>query len=186
MDETTFGFSRKVLDRAFVIEFSTVDLAALGGTDGETPATSNWAPATWRQPATSLANHPRRNEQVVRDIIEILSRVNGVLEAGQLQFGYRVRDEIVMFCLNAQECSEAFTTSEMGTVDPLDLAIAMKVLPRIQGAGTTIRKILDGLHAWASPPSSDDGTATGFPFCDERVNLMLTRLSESGFASYWL
>ncbi|HEY0770505.1 MAG TPA: AAA family ATPase, partial [Sphingobacteriaceae bacterium] len=30
MDETTYGFSKKVLDRAFVIEFSTVDLSAIG------------------------------------------------------------------------------------------------------------------------------------------------------------
>ena len=94
-------------------------------------------------------------------MIDTLIQVNDVLEQGQLQFGYRVRDEIVMFCLAAQECLGSFTTSAPGSVDPLDLAIAMKVLPRIQGGGEAIRKVLEGLQAWASPDAAaeEDGAA---------------------------
>lgn len=191
MDETTYGFSKKVLDRAFVIEFSTVDLSAIGEvTEDQTP--ESWASDDWRPAATALASHPSRNTADVQQMIETLTRVNEILKEGQLQFGYRVRDEIVMFCLAAQQCLDSFTTADTGTVDTLDLAIAMKVLPRIQGGGVTVRRILEGLEAWASSDSAGDtgepgtGENINFPFCAERLALMTRRLKESGFTSYWL
>lgn len=188
MDETTHGFSRKVLDRAFVIEFSDVDLAAVGAIS-KNPKSEPWLSYDWRAAALTLAEHPARNAPEVSQIIETLITINKALTPGQLQVGYRVRDEIVMFCLAAQESSDSFTTSNAGTVDPLDIAIAMKILPRIQGGGQTIRAILKALQEWAAPESDNDGTAAarkGFPFCAERISIMNRRLKESGFTSYWL
>lgn len=119
MDETTYGFSRKVLDRAFVIEFSTIDLSVIGEVAEEPAQPTLWSSADWRAVATSLAAHPDRGADEVGQMIETLTRVNDVLEQGQLQVGYRVRDEIVMFCLAARQCSDSFTTANAGTVDPL-------------------------------------------------------------------
>jgi 5-methylcytosine-specific restriction endonuclease McrBC GTP-binding regulatory subunit McrB len=191
MDETTYGFSKKVLDRAFVIEFSSVDLSEIGEISERHPA--QWPFEFWRPSALSLSGHPNRDSEEVGHIIETLTEINSILAQGQLQFGYRVRDEIAMFCLAAQQCADAFTTSEAGTVDPLDLAIAMKVLPRIQGGGETIRKVLAELQAWATPtsgagPGQEAGIEEkpGFPFCAARVDLMLRRWHEGGFANYWL
>jgi hypothetical protein len=190
MDETTYGFSRKVLDRAFVIEFSTIDLTAISEVT-EAPILEPWTSADWRALATSLAAHPARSGMDVQQMIETLTRVNKILEQGQLQFGYRVRDEIVLFCLAAQQCSDSFTTTSMGPVAPLDLAITMKVLPRIQGSGATVRRVLEGLKAWASPDttgtSDEPGTGENIVFrsCADRLTLMIDRL-DSGFASYWL
>lgn len=192
MDETTFGFSRKVLDRAFVIEFSSVDLSVIGIASGEPVLPDPWSSSDWRPAALSLASHPSRESSLVEQTVETLTHINEVLEQGQLQFGYRTRDEIVMFCLAAQQCPESFITTSMGTVNPLDLAIAMKVLPRIQGGGVIIRKVLEGLKAWATPTrgptadSSPEGETIGFPFCADRIELMLRRLSDAGFTSYWL
>lgn len=193
MDETTHGFSRKVLDRAFVIEFSAVDLSNIGSVDGSQQTPGKWTSDDWRPASLTLAGHDRRGDPRVTEVVDTLRRVNEVLEAGQLQFGYRVRDEIALFCLAAQSCSESFTTTGMGTVDPLDLAIAMKVLPRIQGSGPTVRSVLDGLGTWAGGRNVDtddsdvQGTSgTGFPQCSQRINLMSHRLRELGFASYWL
>lgn len=191
MDETTHGFSRKVLDRSFVIEFSTVDLSVIGALT-ETEATAGWDTADWRVAARALAAHPQRASAEVQRIIETLIKVNQILEQGQLQFGYRVRDEITMFCLSAQQCADSFTTSSAGTVDPLDMAIAMKVLPRIQGGGGTVRRVLDDLMSWASPSQTaaadepGEGRNVGFPFCADRIALMLRRLKESGFTNFWL
>lgn len=191
MDETTYGFSKKVLDRAFVIEFSTVDLSAVGEFTTESRP-ELWMSADWRVAATNLAAHPERGTANIRQMIETLIRVNTILQRGQLQFGYRVRDEIVMFCLTAQQCLEAFTTVSTGTVDPLDLAIAMKVLPRIQGGGPTVRRILEDLAAWATPDTSEIADEPGvgenvsFSFCADRIALMLRRLAESGFTNYWM
>lgn len=185
MDETTHGFSRRVLDRAFVIELSQVDLAAVGALS-EPPEIAPWSSAVWAPPALSLADHPGRNSQSVRQIIETLITVNRILECGQLQFGYRVRDEVSMFCLAALDSPESFITASAGTVDPLDIAIAMKILPRIQGSGATVRTILEELLAWAAQRDEAETSHSGFPFCADRLRLMLRRLNESGFASYWL
>lgn len=191
MDETTYGFSKKVLDRAFVIEFSKVELEDIGEAAEQAELKSRWPIDLWKPAALSLSAHPKRGSAEVGQIIDTLTEINDILEQGQLQFGYRVRDEIVMFCLAAQECLGSFITADAGPVYPLDLAIAMKVLPRIQGGGETIRMVLEGLQAWASsaateiegePPSDEK---TGFPFCLIRVEMMLRRWRESGFASYW-
>lgn len=186
MDETTHGFSRKVLDRAFVIEFSSVDLTAVGEPSSEEVANETWQASDWAVRSTMLAHHPQRGVRAVEEIIGTLVTVNEALALGQLQFGYRVRDEITMFCLEAQECLDLFTTSDQGTVDPLDLAVAMKVLPRIQGGGATTGRVLDALYSWAAPTARQGESAPGFPFCAERLSLMRTRLKDLGFASYWL
>jgi 5-methylcytosine-specific restriction protein B len=75
MDETTYPFSDKVLDRAFTFEFWDVDLAA------------------WREHAKTRAS------------VAILDRVHPVLEAFSLalkparrHFGYRTCDEVLGFC----------------------------------------------------------------------------------------
>ena len=192
MDETTFGFSKKVLDRAFVIEFSTVDLSSIGSTDVEQLTTERWPSQKWQPAALRLSNHPDRENPEVNRVITALSSVNEALTAAQLQVGYRVRDEVAMFCLAAEKCPEQFATTESGTVDPLDVAIAMKVLPRIQGSGPAIRSVLDSLLLWAAPDapahegSFGTGRFTGFPFCEKRLKLMQSRLKESGFANFWI
>lgn len=191
MDETTFGFSKKVLDRAFVIEFSSIDLSAMGEIKEHT-VSSAWGSEDWRVAAYNLASHPNREAAEVQQMIEVLTRVNDILKLGQLQFGYRVRDEIIMFCLAARQCAESFTTTMTGNVDPMDLAIAMKILPRIQGGGTTIERVLEALKSWASPDDKraaevpGTGENIGFPFCADRIAMMLRRLKESGFTTYWM
>jgi hypothetical protein len=180
MDETTFGFSRKVLDRSFVIEFATVELGVVGDKSAEVREPHPWPVQWWRSPSLTLAGHPDRADSVVRDCIGALSTINEHLAIAQLQVGYRVRDEVAMFCLHAQPYVELFVTRDEEPVDPLDLAITMKVLPRIQGGGPTIRRVLAKLSEWATT-----GTPA-FPMSAARIDIMQQRLDENGYASYWL
>ena len=184
MDETTHGFSRKVLDRAFVIEFSDIDLSQLGSAPRDVEA-NLWAASDWRQQQLTLAEHPDRSGPIVSDVITVLSAVNQALEHAQLQVGYRVRDEIALFCLNAQGCPSSFRALDAGAVDTLDLAIAMKILPRIQGGGAPLDAVLGGLAEWAATTTSPSGALRAFPFCQERIALMRERL-KGGFTSFWL
>jgi hypothetical protein len=80
----------------------------------------------------------------------------------------------------------------------------MKVLPRLQGGGATIRRVLKELLTWAEGPSAASGSDSAdepeadvapaeeesagdrFPLCAERLRLMISRHDESGFTSYWL
>lgn len=184
MDETTFGFSRKVLDRAFVIEFSDIDLSRVGdGDDLTVVAPLHWSAESWRRTAATLAQHPDRHDSAVAHIIATLEDINHLLAECQLQFGYRVRDEIALFCFASQAVEDAFQTMDGGTIGALDLAISMKVLPRIQGSGVSMTRLLDQLNAWAQPESGD---SSAFPVSGQRIDLMRKRLSETGFTNYWI
>ncbi|MEN4400283.1 AAA family ATPase [Mycolicibacterium fortuitum] len=191
MDETTHGFSRKVLDRAFVIEFSDIDLNAVP--ERTHPQVVPWPLQNWRQEFASLGEFPKADDAVVLNVIGTLNAVNEYLTPAQLQVGYRIRDEVALFCANAQANSDTFTSMDGQPVEPLDLAVSMKVLPRIQGGGSAIRSVLDALQTWSagsSPDGSTDpdaGTAQpAFPVSQKRIDLMQQRLDDNGFTSYWL
>lgn len=189
MDETTFGFSRKVLDRSFVIEFSTVSLSSVNPL-GEIEKAEPWPIERWKPAGLSLAEHPQYNHEDVGRVISALETINQALAPLQMQVGYRVRDEIAMFVLSAHDCPDSFVGGDEAVINPLDLAIAMKVLPRIQGNGPALRAGLEQLLAWADPldaTASTTGLETeSFPFCADRIRMMLQRLDETGFTSFWL
>jgi hypothetical protein len=183
MDETTFGFSRKVLDRAFVIEFSDIDLSQIGDGDGAIPDPLPWTAVNWKRTAVTLAQHPQRHDPLVAQVVSTLEDLNQMLAESQLQFGYRVRDEIALFCLMAQSAGDVFETTDGGVIGALDLAISMKVLPRVQGSGVGITRLLDQLNSWAQPTT---GGVASFPVSGERIDLMQSRLAETGFTNYWM
>jgi hypothetical protein len=191
MDETTHGFSRKVLDRSFVIEFSDIDLNAVGC--WQSPSPTEWSADRWKQHYLNLAEFSKPDDALMLDVVGTLNGLNEHLIAAQLQVGYRVRDEVALFCANARANDAAFTTSDGQIVDPLDLSITMKILPRIQGGGTAIRTVLDGLTRWAVGEDADDPDeqlaaeqTRAFPMCADRLALMHQRLDDNGFTSYWL
>ncbi len=183
MDETTHGFSRKVLDRAFVLEFSDVNLSDLGVVGADLPPITHWDARSWEQEYLGLAEYPDRTSPTLETSIATLTQVNEHLRKVQLQVGFRVRDEVALFVLNAQDCIDAFVTRDDVEVDPLDLAISMKVLPRIQGGTAGLREVLVSLLEWAR---GEGATKQKFPMCETRLELMLRRLDESGFTSFWL
>lgn len=188
MDETTHGFSRKVLDRAFVIELSDVDLSNLNIAAGS-PSPANWHSSRWSVPQLSLAEVESPSaDPTVRKVVQALSAANEVLSAAQLQVGFRVRDESALFCIRARECSLSFVDASSDVVSPLDLTIGMKVLPRIQGGGSAIQSVIEGLTAWAEPQSvgTESEAPSGFPRTAERLRLMADRLRQSGYTSYSL
>ena len=189
MDETTFGFSRKVLDRSFVVEFSTVSLSVVNPIEDVHEATP-WDVARWRPTGLALSAHPLRSHEDVGRVITALETINKALGPVQMQVGYRVRDEIAMFVLGAQDCVDSFVAEDEAVINPLDLAIAMKVLPRIQGSGPAIHEALERLLLWADPSTRVE-TTTGlstesFPFCADRLAMMRQRLDDTGFTSFWL
>jgi hypothetical protein len=133
MDETTHGFSRKVLDRAFTIELSDTDLARWNTATAQ-PSVAPWPATTWYPRAITLAGLKGLNgedAQAVKNVIDVLTTINGFLQQAQLQVGYRTRDEVALFALHASELASGFLTREGTPVDPLDLAIHMKILPRL-------------------------------------------------------
>jgi hypothetical protein len=182
MDETTHGFSRKVLDRAFVLEFDAAALDSFGSVGDAT--VEPWASSAWKCPFIRVGDYPKLTDEVVVNIVQTLVELNEYLARCQLNVGYRVRDQVILFCVNAGDVADHFTTLGGESVDPLDLALMMKVLPRVQGGGPAIGELLEDLAVWSAGGS--DGAAKQFPFCAERVAVMKKRFLEEGFTSFWL
>ncbi|WP_051288670.1 AAA family ATPase [Mycobacterium sp. URHD0025] len=190
MDETTHGFSRKVLDRAFVLELSEVDLAAYGTSSGPSPEPAHWDASLWSPSYLRMSDvaDPTSN-QVIVDAVNTLVRANESLQRAQLQVGFRVRDEVALFCLNAAASQEHFVDGDESVIAPLDLCLSMKVLPRLQGGGALLRDVLEDLKGWTSAKNDDESDSegpSGFRRTRERVELMQERLAQTGFTSYWV
>jgi hypothetical protein len=188
MDETTHGFSRKVLDRAFVLELSDVDLSEMPMA-AESPTPATWPASEWEPTALRLAESSEVSDPAVTEVVQALTRANESLAIAQLQVGYRVRDEVALFCLNARSCADLFVESDETLVSPLDISLSMKVLPRIQGGGGLIRRVLDDLAGWASgstPEAQGSEAPSDFPRTLERIKVMQQRLESTGFTSYWI
>ena len=207
VDETTHGFSRKVLDRAFTLELTEIDLAATP-TSTTPPEPDRWPVAAWLPRALRLAELPTRSdaEQKQLDrVLETLQTLNRWLLPAGFPVAYRTRDEVALFVLHAAETPEAFRTRTGEPVDPLDLALWMKVLPRLQGSSPTLRRALRALLGCAvtgAPAERDDElralldtwTTAGypnrwpeaaFPMTAARLAHMWLRLESEGFASFW-
>jgi len=189
MDESTHGFSRKVLDRSFVIELSEVDLSRLDEPEGSSVLPPTWSAADWRVEALTLFDSGRIADPLVIEVVQALTRANEALAHAQLQVGYRVRDEVALFCLRAASCASSFVGSGEAVVSPLDLCISMKVLPRVQGGDAAIAEVLSDLATWVNARTAADEFGeepSGFPRTAERLTLMQTRLERTGFTSYWI
>jgi hypothetical protein len=135
----------------------------------------------------------------------LLQDINRSLIHSQLQVGYRTRDEVILFLINADELHELFRTRSGEAVDPLDLAIMMKILPRLVGGSHSIRQTLMGLlgvavegkpfveedetnkvvDKWTGEGRPDLVEGAKLPRSAARLCLMWKRL-EDGYTSYWL
>jgi hypothetical protein len=108
--------------------------------------------------------------------------------------------------LNAEEVRSSFRSRHNKAVDPLDLALSMKILPRIVGGSNAIRRTLLGLLGLAiqgQPFDNEDVIGSQVENWDKagrpaaldraklprsaaRLCLMWDRLETEGFTSYWL
>jgi 5-methylcytosine-specific restriction protein B len=206
MDESAHGFSRKVLDRAFTLELSEIDLHQWAELAVD-PPTARWPLSAWRAGPSPLARRATGDDRAEIDrVVDVLVQVNAILLQAQLQVGYRTRDEIALFVLHAADVGDSFVTRDGTAVDSLDLALLMKILPRIAGGSAPIRQVVVGLLGLATRGTALDGDAqaddvaaawrTGgrpaaiasarFPRTAARLCLMWDRLAAEGFTSYWL
>ncbi|MEM1043152.1 MAG: AAA family ATPase [Bacteroidota bacterium] len=208
MDESAFGFSRKVLDRAFTLELSDVDLGTWHAAQAQPPTSDPWPVAAWWPRAVTLGglgalSKPER--QRVERVVGVLAEADALLAPAGLGLGYRLRDEAALFVLHAAETPGAFRTRDGEPVAPLDLALFLKLLPRIAGGSRSVRRALFALLGWATDGTSlvseDDarevvdawdraGRASAlaearYPRTAARLALMANRLQADGFASFW-
>lgn len=146
MDETTYSFSPKVLDRAFVVEFHNVDLENYPSQDSESelsPETINALKGLILddlrgEKGKFLARSKEEANKAVRELKgteywRVLIELNKALEPYDMHFGYRVVDEIALFFQSAKESQDKGIVEFRDDDEIFDLALLMKVLPKFHG-----------------------------------------------------
>lgn len=129
VDETTHGFSPKVLDRAMVIEFDEVDLDRLRG--GSTAVSVD----DYRLPKDLPPFRLATSEDFAAlppFVHERLKVLNSLLEEARLHFGYRAANEMALFMTFYNDMLPA-SVSDTEWDRALDAAVLQKVLPRLSG-----------------------------------------------------
>jgi hypothetical protein len=170
IDETTYQFSPKVLDRANVIEFMKVDIAKNEESKTAGLLRDEVFYGVFKQCFLSFPEDEYkkwRNEHWREIVEERLAIIHRILEKSSLHFGYRTREEILRFIY----CSKDL----LKLSDALDLQIKQRILPKIKGPETvkdTLLEFREKLAEW------------GYSRSLEKLDQMVERL-EQGYTSYF-
>lgn len=198
MDETTFSFSRKVLDRAMTIEMNEVDLT--GGLDSRHEKIGKLGAAELIGNAVEGVDVYSAYKDVCDTAIAYLQKINDVLEGTPFKIAYRTRNEVLLYVVNNLpynnvEGDEDSTYIEKFVVArALDEITNMKILSRIEGDESKVSQdflnsLKDAIHKGLESVFSeifddDDDEEAYISKSLAKLEEMKKRL-ESGYTSFW-
>ena len=197
MDETTFSFSRKVLDRAMTIEMNEVDLE--GGLDKKYESIGKLGAAELIGNAVEGVDVYADNKGVCDRVINYLKAINGELEGTPFKVAYRTRNEFLLYVVNnlpynKDENGEDIA-QEVVMARALDEITSMKILSRIEGDTEKIGDLLDRLKEVIKKQLNEvssgkeysgtkDEEGTEYSVSLAKLKEMKLRL-KSGYTSFW-
>ena len=187
VDETTYMFSPKVLDRANVIEFKISDdemetflkqdmSVNIQAADG---LCANMGQDFVEKSIRKDIDNSELAQSTLIDFFKVLKKVNA-------EFGYRSATEIYRFIANAKACAEGMTEDEI-----LDAAIVQKLLPKLHGSRKKLEPALKAL--WGLCMQSDHTTDAitrdnvefaKFPESADKIQRMMQTALDNGFTSF--
>lgn len=193
MDETTHPFSRKVLDRANSIEMNQVDLEWKETSIEEVNVLSGINNDFLRGDYINSKDIKYQDKKDLSDFVGRLIKLNSLLENADLQFAYRVRDEMAFYILLNKK------HGLMTENEAFDFQLMQKVLPRIQGSSVSVKMVLLGLlkelegiklseegyspdNLLAKLPAREE---VNYPKSLRKISFMLRRYHNDGFTSFW-
>lgn len=196
VDETTYMFSPKVLDRAHVIEFNEIDLEGYADGVSNSDITRKFTLKSGDvrplfsgdqvEPFCSKVDYleVRKKGLDFEPVQDLLKH----LECYHLHFGYRVINELSRFLCVADEHVENFNADTV-----LDLGILQKVLPKFHGTRARLEKPLQNVLKFCYSKEADtydrdraeafDDKAR-FPRSAQKCARMLRTLDEQGYTSF--
>lgn len=180
IDESTYMFSSKVLDRANVIEFNDVNLAEYeNGTvssDGfvlkNADVRKALLPGENEVPFSSKADYSAALK-VIPELHGYLDELLNILRQYHLHFGYRVINEIAHFIYNADKLIHNFILEET-----MDIQILQKILPKFHGTQGKLEEPLNKLFDFCS---TED---VRFPRSAQKLERMIYNLKVQGYTSF--
>lgn len=203
MDETTFSFSRKVLDRAMTIEMNEVDLR--GGLTKRYEPIGQQSIETLVGTAVEGVDVYESNQAVCDLCIDYLDKVNAQLEGTPFKVAYRTRNEVLLYVVN----NLPYTKEEDGTERSQEYVIAraldeitnMKILSRIEGNESkvtadflgklknTISEALTAVSSLRYADKAKSGDEEGIEDIEKSISLAklteMTKKLDSGYTSFW-
>lgn len=187
VDETTYMFSPKVLDRANVIEFKitedemeqflkqdmNIDIHASDGTCADMGQDFV---------NRSIAKETSKSELAQKTLIEFFR----VLKKVNAEFGFRSATEIYRFIANTKSCADSMTEDEI-----LDAAIVQKLLPKLHGSRKKLEPVLKALWGLCMPKEHATETITRdnvqhakFQESADKIQRMMQTALDNGFTSF--
>ncbi|WP_088189285.1 DUF3578 domain-containing protein [Desulfosporosinus sp. FKA] len=201
MDETTYPFSKKVLDRAQTLEFNEIDLNQLPLEEDEALEFNglNLAQSFLASDYLILRDAFPGNEALIQRTTERLVEINEILAEVHANIGFRVRDAVCIYLVYNQRFGL------LAEDESFDLQLLQKILPRLQGSHSSLKRVLIQLMAFAVGQrlnveelmedaselylrwrSQSDQPAARFAKSSRKIAYMLRRMEEDGFTSFWL
>lgn len=197
MDETTFSFSRKVLDRAMTIEMNEVDL--YGGLTDRHEKIGKLEAGNLIGTAVEGVDVYKNNKDVCEKVINYLKVINANLEGTPFKVAYRTRNEFLLYVVNNLPYNKEEDGSEIAQSEiiarALDEITSMKILSRIEGDETKIGNLLEQLREIISgqlktisdieysATKNEEGKAYSISLA--KLKEMEKRLKSSGYTSFW-
>ena len=194
MDETTFSFSRKVLDRAMTIEMNKVDLMAGLTNRHEKIGKIEFADIIGK--AVEGVDVYAAHKGMCDRAIGYLESINATLDKTPFKVAYRTRNELLLYVVNNLSWKTDNELEDFVIARALDEITCMKILTRIEGDETKVSaNFLDNLgNAIKSglveidkdllqANKSHKGDAYQ-PISLDKLDEMKERL-KSGYTSFW-
>lgn len=189
MDETTFSFSRKVLDRAMTIEMNDVDL--YGGLNQRYEPIGKLSNDDLVGTAVEGVDVYTLNQEVCDKTLNYLKAVNDALEGTPFKIAYRTRNEFLLYVVNNLPYNKDAENNELPQdyviARALDEITSMKILSRIEGDDSKVRdgfltNLSDIIEENLSNISSERPLEVSISL--SKIKEMRNRLS-SGYTSFW-
>lgn len=193
MDDTTYQFSRKVIDRAMTIEMNGGELNQMFGNSNSLKYRSDedvvklgMFKASYINADEVIERYQSQAQIIKEKLPEKLEAVNTALKDTPFQVSYRVLNELVIYLGalmdEATAKGEAIDDDALPALidQAMDQITLMKILPRIEGdedmfrrsGGTNVLKTLQALF-------SEDTDSY------RKLEEMADRLNRTGFTRFW-
>ena len=193
MDDTTYQFSRKVIDRAMTIEMNGGELSQMFGNSNSLKYRSDedvvklgLFKAPYINAEEVIERYQSQANIIKEKLPEKLEAINAALKDTPFQVSYRVLNELVIYLGalmdEATAKGEAIDDDALPALidQAMDQITLMKILPRIEGdedmfrrsGGTNVLKTLQSLF-------SEDSDSY------RKLEEMADRLDRTGFTRFW-
>lgn len=193
MDDTTFGFSRKVLDRANTIEYSEVELSKLfldselDDEIGNITVHNDFIKSCY----LNLQDIESEHRNFAKMINEKIVAINQILMQGKKHFAYRVREEIIFYMIENKKLGL------LADENAFDYQLLQKILPSLNGGQAIVKEILVDLFNFCMNSKKvlseteylEDAESylsdAIYPKSAKKIIEMMKGYRYDGFSSFW-